>query len=138
MEIPGFQFNPEKLKCMNCKSAPGTAEWGKVFVCQACKDFADRVFTRLQVQIKQLETLGFESIRLALVKSELHASEYKEQVEVSKEDLLKSVVNLVKGHRAGGTDQRGQHRVLVGANEVVLELEEGNDVGTLRSRLYTC
>ena len=135
MEIPGFKFNPETLNCLNCKEAPGTAEWGKVFVCQACKDFATRVFHRLQMQIKQLETLGFEAIRLSLIKGELRAGEYNEQAEVSKEDLLRSVVDLVKGKQQhdrsgdGNPDFRDEPRALPVAGEVVLELPgEGGTV----------
>lgn len=127
MEVPGFRLDPEQLKCMNCKTAPGSVEWGKVFVCQACADFAGRVFYRIQTQVNQLETLAFEAIRLSLIKGELHPGEYQEQVEVSKEDLLRSVVDLVKGKpnarsSAGDAHRRDEPGTITVAGEVVLEL----------------
>lgn len=135
MDVPGFKLEPESLKCMNCRNAAGTTEWGKVFLCQACAAFADRVWKRLQTQVKQLETLAFEAIRLAALKGELHPGEYQESTEVSKEELLKSVVDLVKGKkdargRTGNVDFADQPGTIVVAGEVVLELPREGVTGS--------
>lgn len=84
------------LPCMNCNK-PTSDEDGKlfaeVFVCSTCYTTAERLYQRLEGELRRLLLLSKETIRVALIEGKLHAETASEQ-EIPKEDLLRMIVQF--------------------------------------------
>lgn len=84
------------LPCMNCRK-PTADEDGKVFaevfVCSTCYTMAERMFHRLEGELRRLLLLSKETIRVALIEGKMNFENATEQ-EIPKEDLLKMIVQF--------------------------------------------
>ncbi len=89
MEMPG-------LPCMNCQKPTSTNDakiFANVFVCSTCYMTAERLFARLEGELKHLLLLSKEVIRVALIEGKLH-SPLAEEREIPKEELLKMIMQF--------------------------------------------
>ena len=84
------------LPCLNCHKPieAGKAKiFDKVFVCSTCYEMAHRTYDRINWELKQLQTMAKEAIRVALVKGELHFSPAPFN-EIPKEQLLRGLMQV--------------------------------------------
>lgn len=87
-----------QLRCLNCNQEV-PADQGKifaeVFVCGACFSMATRLYERSMHELKMLQTMLREAIRLALLEGRLNFSAGPDQ-EVPKRDVLRAIVELAE------------------------------------------
>lgn len=86
----------EGLPCLNCKAdvTPDKAKlFAGVFVCETCHAMAERMYKRSEKELRDLQTMLLEGIRIALVEGRLQFAEDQNQ-ELPKEDVLKAIVEL--------------------------------------------
>lgn len=84
------------LPCLNCKkpTPEGDAKvFAEVFVCSACHGMAERLFQRLEGELRRLLLLSKETIRVALVEGKLHF-EHTNEREVPKDELFKMILQF--------------------------------------------
>ncbi len=84
------------LPCMNCKKPTPESDakvCAEVFVCSACHEMAERLFHRLEGELRRLLLLSKETIRVALVEGKLHFAHTHER-DVPKDELLKMIVQF--------------------------------------------
>lgn len=88
------------LRCMNCKEGVGPDEgrlFAEVFVCTTCFAMAERVHSRCLQELKMLQMVLREAIRVALVEGRLQFPTGPD-VEVSKRDVLQAILQLTEKH----------------------------------------
>lgn len=86
------------LPCMNCnKPVPETDAkiFGGVFCCPACFTMAESLLVRLDAELRKLQLMTKEAIRVALVQGKLHYGTNDNQ-EVPKAELLKMIVQMAE------------------------------------------
>lgn len=86
----------QAFSCLNCKrpvEASKAKMFDKVFVCETCYEMADRTYQRINMELKQLQMLAKEAIRVALVKGELHFAPAQLNT-IPREQLLRGVLQV--------------------------------------------
>lgn len=81
---------------MNCDKQVGPSEarlFASVFCCATCFELASRLYQRLENELKKLLVMSKETIRIALIKGELHYASGEPQ-DVPKEELLRMIVQM--------------------------------------------
>jgi hypothetical protein len=84
------------LPCLNCKKLTPESDakvFAEVFVCSICYEMADRLFHRLEGELRRLLLLTKETIRVALVEGKLHF-EHTQEREVPKDELLRMILQF--------------------------------------------
>ena len=100
----------ERLRCMNCHSAVEQDDakiFAGVFVCPTCHTFAERLYRRSELELKQLLTVLQDAIRIALIESRLVPMEGGPLNEVPKQELLRNIVMLQESRDAAKRRQGG-------------------------------
>jgi hypothetical protein len=84
------------LHCMNCKKeVPANAAklFASVFVCSDCHTQAEHFWLRLDRELRYLQTMAQESIRLALIEGKFTFPEGA-AADVSKRDVLQAILDM--------------------------------------------
>lgn len=84
------------LHCMNCKKEVLAAEaklFAQVFVCPDCFTQAEHFWLRLDMELRYLQTMAKESIRLALVEGKFSFPEGVAS-DISKRDVLQAIIEM--------------------------------------------
>lgn len=87
----------EGLPCVNCRKAVGQKDakfFDGVFLCPNCEAIARRVEERLGNELRMMQTMLHESIRVACCEGRLHLSESVATKDVSKKEVLEAIVQL--------------------------------------------
>jgi hypothetical protein len=85
------------LPCQNCHKdvAPEDAKiYSAVFVCPDCNTIALRFEERIMKELKSLQLIARESIRIALVKGELILGKANPVQDLSKKEVLESIIKM--------------------------------------------
>lgn len=97
------------LPCMNCKKPTAETDakvFAEVFVCSTCYITAERLFHRLEGELKRLLFLSKEVIRVALLEGKLHF-ELTHERDIPKDELLKMIMQFSeKKERDAETSRR--------------------------------
>lgn len=86
------------LPCLNCQTPTSEKDakiFAEVFVCPTCYSTAERLFHRLEGELRRLLLLSKETIRNALVEGKLHL-EYASEGDIPKEELLKMILQFAE------------------------------------------
>lgn len=86
----------EGLACMNCGKATPESDakvFAEVFVCSTCFTMAERVFHRLEGELRRLLLVSKEAIRVALIQGKLHF-ELTEEKDIPKDELLRMIMQF--------------------------------------------
>lgn len=101
------------LPCQNCHKdvAPEDAKiYAAVFVCPDCNTIAMRFEERIMKELKNLQLIARESIRIALVKGELILGKANPLQDLSKKEVLESIIKMSEAkdvHDKRAAAQRG-------------------------------
>lgn len=91
------------LPCMNCQQQVAEKD-GKVFagafVCPACHEMAERLYSRCDGELRRLLLLLREAIRIAIVEGRLQYGPATPLEDVPKEELLKMIAELTEKKNA--------------------------------------
>jgi hypothetical protein len=83
---------------MNCKT-PVPAEKAKIFAavfcCPGCYELAQRFEDRVMAELKRLQLMTREAIRIALTESRLELAPNAHAREPSKKEILEAIVKMV-------------------------------------------
>jgi hypothetical protein len=85
------------LRCLNCSKHVAEKDariFAEVYVCSPCSDMAERLYHRCEGELRRMLLLLRESIRVALVEGRLHYGAAESSQDISKEELLKMIVQL--------------------------------------------
>lgn len=86
----------ENLPCMNCKKPVVQADaklFAQVFVCPDCHMQAVHFWERLDRELRYLQTMAQESIRLALIEGKFSFPEGA-AADVSKQEVLQAILGM--------------------------------------------
>jgi hypothetical protein len=84
------------LECMHChKPVPDEdgRVFAEVFVCASCYTIAERLYHRLEAELRRLLAMSKETIRIGLIEGKL-SFESAPAEEVSKAELLQMIVKM--------------------------------------------
>lgn len=84
------------IPCMNCRKTVSEEDgrvFAEVFVCPGCFLIAERLYQRLELELRRLLAMSKEAIRIALVEGKVSPSSGEKEV-LSKEELLKMIVQM--------------------------------------------
>ena len=99
------------LPCQNCHKdvAPEDAKiYSAVFVCPDCNTIAMRFEERIMKELRSLQLIARESIRIALVKGELILGKSNPVQDLSKKEVLESIIKMSEAKDAH--DKRAAQR----------------------------
>lgn len=93
----------EGLPCVNCRkavSATAAKFFDGVFLCENCHAIAHRIEERLGNELKMMQLMLHEAIRVACCEQKLHLSERGVTDGASKKDVLEAIVTLAERKQA--------------------------------------
>lgn len=94
---------PDTLCCLNCKQPMRPEEaklFAEVFVCPSCYAMAEHFWQRLTKELRQLQVMAKESIRVCLLEGKFHFPEGAAAQEVSKRAVLESILAMEEARTA--------------------------------------
>ena len=100
------------LPCLNCKKdvTPDVAKiYSGVFLCPDCFFVASRFEERITSELKSLLLIAREAIRIAAVKGELRFSPAESMADLSKKEVLESILKMSEMKDVHDRTARGGH-----------------------------
>lgn len=100
----------DQLQCMNCQNRVPQEDaklFAGVFVCPTCHMFAERLYRRSELELKQLLSVLQDAIRVAIIEGRLTPMEGGPLDEIPKQELLRNVMMLQEKRDAAKRRQGG-------------------------------
>lgn len=91
------------LPCMNCKQPVAPEEsklFAEVYVCPDCYKMAVHFWLRLDKELRELQVMAKESIRVCLLEGKFNFPESVDGQDIPKRDVLESILSMEES-RAG-------------------------------------
>lgn len=91
------------LPCMNCRRHVDQAAghvFAEVFVCPECFKMAEHLYTKCDAELRRLQLLLREAIRIALVEGKLQLGPARALEEIPKSELLTMIAELTEKKNA--------------------------------------